>query len=613
MDRFHGSCGSVSRLGLVLGVSILGIVDANKSAIGGTKTWDGNHPTSSIEVTLVYFVPVDRKPLPDWKERIGYYRRRIELFHTREFQGQSKLKTVLHPMPLISQLTTAELRQGDADRIFFRTLQETASRLKFPGNKGQAFPILLVFSEINWRPLDDFYRLKPFKNRLSFEGTYKDGEHFPGASAGGARATYFAHQRMGWGLVSADGWRVPYRGSDCVVYHEGCGHTVGLPHPEPADPTVMSLGQYCGWLNESWLNKQQKIRLGWRPASLDSTPEKEHGQSGKPQPNPSLQQQITLFSHFRALPHPRVPRPGQPVQLKLDWPEKAHLESLQVRFQTAIGGPWVSVPQSWKKHAPATADLGVFERATPVSYRVDARLKDGSTAELWGYFQVRQHLTEPPQPFTRSVDLIQTANDSQLLDHRPSEPEKEIDLLRLLDPEKCWQVGSWLKESGKLLSPKRFGARLQVPYCPPPEYRLVLVVEPLDEPDGLILGVRLGTQRFVTLINYTPKSVGLSALENVDGRNVGNPTTISGNLLQEDRLSQVIVVVTQGTVTVSVDGRRIMAWRGRPERLSLSDYWKTPEEKALFIGAYNCRYRIHRMTLEPLQGQGERLEPKSAQ
>lgn len=40
-------------------------------------------------------------------------------------------------------------------------------------------------------------------------------------------------------------------------------------------------------------------------------------------------------------------------------------------------------------------------------------------------------------------------------------------------------------------------------------------------------------------------------------------------------------------------------WKGKPEQLSLGDYWKTPGG-GLFLGAYDCRYRFHRVGLTAL-------------
>ena len=135
-----------------------------------TKTWDGIHGTQKIEVTVVYFVPSDRKPLADWKDRVDYYCRRIKQFHAREFQGQSRVEINLHPKPFVSKWSTPELRRGDPDAIFFRTLGEIDKRFDFGSESEDGFPILLVLSDINHRPLDDFYRLKPGDIEPVFEG-----------------------------------------------------------------------------------------------------------------------------------------------------------------------------------------------------------------------------------------------------------------------------------------------------------------------------------------------------------------------------------------------------------------------------------------------------------
>lgn len=348
------------------------------------KTWDGRHSIDQIRVTMVYFVPKDRKPLPDWRERLDYFARRIERFHERELTGQSKLQVDVIEKPMVSQRTTNELREGDGDAIFFRTLREADAKLKFAQQQDEAFPILLVMSDINWRPLDDFYRLKPTDTGPRFEGQLIDGRHHPGAASGGARATYIAANRKGWGLVSADGWRVPYCGSDCVAYHEGVGHTVGIPHPQPGNGSVMSLGQYQGWINESWLDVAQKRRLGWKPSTDNGAA------SAKPD---------DLFSTFTANAYPPIPKPGAPIQLRLSWPKNAKVQALRVRLQQNLWGPWRELPVSLDgSKPPKSIPLGKFSQPTPLSYRVDVKLENGEEVEQWGYLQVREQPAQPPQP-----------------------------------------------------------------------------------------------------------------------------------------------------------------------------------------------------------------------
>lgn len=561
------------------------------TAWADTTTWDGKHSTTQIEVTIVYFLPKDRPALPDWRERVDYFAERITEFHSREFGGQSKLAAIVRPEPFRSARTTTQLRSGDANFIFFQTLQEVSDSLKFGGGEHKSFPILLVLSDINWRPLDDFFRLHPGPKGLEFEGNYSAGRHFPGATSGGARATYLADRGIGWGLVSADGWRVPYCGSDCVVYHEGVGHTVGLPHPDEGNHSVMSLGQYHGWISESFLNDDQKERLGWMAVDAAKNP------------GPSL------FTVFRAIPQPAVPRPGQEVLLRCDWPDGAKLKTLRVQVQTDLWGPWhdINAPVTPDGTVPGAIALGTYDRPTPISYRIDASTTDGQKVELWGYFQVRAKDDEPPLPAELTADLAPAASDSS----QPNPPGvakgTEIELLPLVDPELDGVSGTWTKGEGSLTAPKAYGARIELPYAPPEEYDLTLIVEPLDEPNGLILGQRSGGQRCLVVLDYRPGETPQSAIENIDGRNVGNVSTVTGPLFVQNRPAQVICSVRKTGITARVDGRTVIDWTGDPKQLSLGEYWETPHKETLFLGAYDCRYRVSRVTLTPVSGAGKPL------
>lgn len=352
--------------------ALAAVLLAAPPAPAGPTTYDGKHDLSAIHLTVVYFVPKDRTPLPDWKDRVDYFVRRVTAFHARELDGQSALKVTRHPTPLVTELAAADFRRGDANKTFFGTMDEVRALLKWKPDRAAGFPVLLVLSDINWRELDDFRRVRLIDGKEVHEGNVgRGGRHFPGAESGGARATYIANPGFGMGLVSGDGWRVPYSGSDCVVYHEGLGHSVGLPHPEPVDNTVMGTAQYEFWINEARLNRKQKEKLGWKP------PEAEPDRSGD------------LFTHFTALQRPLVPKAGEPVSLALKWPKGAAVKSLTVRVQTELFGKWETIPTEAKGAAPATVPLKTFDKAMPVSYRVDAALEDGQTAEIWGYFQVK--------------------------------------------------------------------------------------------------------------------------------------------------------------------------------------------------------------------------------
>ena len=557
------------------------LISFTGSVHAGTKTWDGRYSTEQIELTVVYFVPADRSPLADWRDRVDYYCRRIEKFHSREFGEQSTLTTKVINRPFTSSQTTAILRQGDANSIYYKTLSEVDRGIHFQTKpESGAFPILLVLSEINWRPLDDFYRLRPSEQGFEFEGNYQRGEHFPGATSGGARASYIANRGCGWGLVSADGWRVPYRGSDCVIYHEGCGHTVGLPHPEPGNGSVMSLGQYRGWISESWLDEDQKERLNW-------------------QAEPDRQQRPSdLFSAFRAIPNPREPKPNQNISLELDLPVGSKVKSLRVRYQTAVHGPWSEISANWEGDTPSKIDFGSFDRATPISYRVDVELDSGESEEIWGYLQVRTERDLTPQPKILSPDLRvgQSNNQGSL---KKVDRSQTVNLLEKISIKDCWSVGTWIRDGKSLVSPKQYGARLELPATDYDSYQLNLLVEPLDAPNSLLIGNRHQSNRFATTFGFLTKVGFLSAIENINGRNIGNETTHQGQLFKKNQISQVIIEVNDGRVIMMVDGMMIVDWKGDPSELSLSDYWRTPNPNALSLGTYDCRFKFHQILITP--------------
>jgi hypothetical protein len=355
-------------------VIVLLLVSATRA--GNPHTFDGKHDISTIDLTVVYFVPKDRTPLPDWRERVDYYVDRITKFHTRESGGTSTLKVHVHPEPLIPDKTAEQIRGDKPDDTFFRSTGEAAKALGWHEKKREGFPILLVLSEINWRELDDFTRTRTVDGKPTFEGNLSpNGRHFPGAESGGARAIYDGQKGLGMGLVSADGWRVPYSGSDCVVYHEGVGHAIGLPHPDPGDDSVMCFAQYNYWINQTWVTPSQKAALGW-PKGDGKVPF-EHAKSKD------------LFTAFTALQDPIAPSTSETIKLKLTWPEGAKVKGLRISLQTELLGPWISLPNPTLGTPPTTLTLGEIDRPTPVSYRVNATLEDGQTVELRGYFQVK--------------------------------------------------------------------------------------------------------------------------------------------------------------------------------------------------------------------------------
>jgi hypothetical protein len=364
----------------------------------------------------------------------------------------------------------------------------------------------------------------------------------------------------------------------------------------------MSLGQYRSALAQSWVDAGQKKQLGFTADAANA-----------PAADP-------IFDTFTATPEPAMPRPGESVALRLS-PLERSTPGLRVEVQTSLRGPWTSVPVDAEALHTGLVSLGRFDRPCGVGWRVtgptpkidteagdDAKHVPGdgpSAATAWGYFQVRLTPDVPPPP----VDVDPTDRPAAV---PPGPAAAGVDLLALVDPRRDGVAGEWTDHEidgrRELLSPKAFGSRIELPYAPPEAYRLTLIVEPLDEPNGLTIGLRSGEQRFLALLGFGAAGGRVSALENIDGRNVAdNPTRVDGDVFRKNLPAEIVVDVGPAGVTVTVDGRPWIDWEGKPQRLSLSDYWQTPRQEALFLGAYDCRYRILRATLEPLAGAGRSL------
>lgn len=560
----------------------------------GPTTQDGRYSIATLRATVVYFVPSDREPLPDWRERIEWLCDRLRHFHAREFAGRSRLVTSIHREPFRSTRTTAAVRSGDANATFFRTMAEVDAAVDPAVGAGEAFPVLLVLSDVNWRPLDDFSRLAPAGKGWRFDGAIADdGVHVPGAAAGGSRAVYLPERGRGWGLVSGDGWRVPCRGSDCVLWHEGIGHAIGLPHPEAADGSVMSQGQYRHALAQSWIDPAQKAGLRFAPPTE------------APAPDP-------LFDRFTVVPEPASPRPRERVALRLE-PRDLLPGDLHVEVQTGLRAPWMTIPVDAAAIREGLVPLGSFDRPGGVAWRVrgggpGAGADGGATAAAWGYFQVRTEPGLAPPPGD-----VDATDREPVAESQPGDPAAAVDLLALVEPARHGVSGTWerIDRDGLtgLVAPRAYGARIEIPYTPAEAYRLTVIAEPLDDPNGLTLGLRMGGRRFLALLGFGETSPRASALENVDGVNVaGNPTRVEGDVFVRGRPAEIVCTVRPGRVVVTVDGRPWIDWEGSPDRLSLGDYWRTPRDEALFLGAYDCRYRFLRVSLEALDGAGRPLD-----
>ena len=177
------------------------------------------------------------------------------------------------------------------------------------------------------------------------------------------------------------------------------------------------------------------------------------------------------------------------------------------------------------------------------------------------------------------------------------------DLLRMIDPERDAIAGTWKFEEKVLKCPDSDEGRLQIPFEPPEEYDLRVVVSRHEGNDELILGIVVGGNQ--VLVELRTDSAGLSRVDDEDADS--NGTGIKVPMFPDDRRRSITCSVRKDRIRVAVDGKQLIDWQGKATRLSVEDAWSVPEKRALFLGADDTVYHFHELTLIPISGRGKRL------
>lgn len=191
--------------------------------------------------------------------------------------------------------------------------------------------------------------------------------------------------------------------------------------------------------------------------------------------------------------------------------------------------------------------------------------------------------------------------------------KKPVDLVPLLDADKDSIVGDWTIENGVLASPKR--ARpprihlLQIPYVPPAEYDLTLVVEsrgpfdPKGETTSLDVGLPFGEARTLMVLDGWNGSIG--GLMGIGGKTANdNETKLTNRVFTDGTPRTLVFSVRKQSITITLDGKPLVDWKGSPSDIQGSVYdGQIPDRRAFYLGAW-IGYTFRKVQLTPLGGPG---------
>jgi hypothetical protein len=169
----------------------------------------------------------------------------------------------------------------------------------------------------------------------------------------------------------------------------------------------------------------------------------------------------------------------------------------------------------------------------------------------------------------------------------------------LIDPQRDSWNSTWTKDGQALVSPEDVRPRLQIPHSIPEAYGLELVASRRSGDDAFVIGLAAGGRQ-ATLIVDQRWDRG-TALGYIDGKPPHETETARATCVFTDREPRrVLVMVRPSHITMALDGRLLVDWRGGFDRLSLSPLWTVADEKALFVGCFRSSFAISRMQLVPL-------------
>jgi hypothetical protein len=187
---------------------------------------------------------------------------------------------------------------------------------------------------------------------------------------------------------------------------------------------------------------------------------------------------------------------------------------------------------------------------------------------------------------------------------------KPIDILRDV---KAVQAESAELKDGRLETAalQRRLATMVFDYVPSGEYLLDATVTRTSGKDGLILGITVdGHPCSVDLECFVNEGRGVhNGLELINGQRLISPSfppsaLYKGAVLTNGKPARVQIFVRKGNVTVQVDGKILLDWKGNPAQLARIPVTLAAAGQRLAVGTWESTYTIESLRIYPILGEG---------
>lgn len=185
----------------------------------------------------------------------------------------------------------------------------------------------------------------------------------------------------------------------------------------------------------------------------------------------------------------------------------------------------------------------------------------------------------------------------------PPPPKPEwINLLALIKPDSHAVKGKWHYErSAVLVSDSSSPAVLRILYslAPGDEYSLRLVAKRVQGVDSLCISLPVGQTQTMAIIDSFPPQGYWSAFELLDGKRGDiNDTRLKGPQFVNGKPMEIECRVRMNHVTMKLDGRTAVEWKGDSKRLAPNPTWSVPDKKAMFLATWASVFQISKLEIK---------------
>lgn len=191
-----------------------------------------------------------------------------------------------------------------------------------------------------------------------------------------------------------------------------------------------------------------------------------------------------------------------------------------------------------------------------------------------------------------------------------------LDLLGLVDVKKDTVAGDWKWKDNRLLSPGTPDAKVAFPVRPNGDYSFTLKFKRTEGEGGPILCLPVGDKH----VNFALDAYDgeFTALEAIDGHYVNspdNPSQVKGKHVVTGKSHTLEATVQMkgdtATIVVALDGKRLVEWTGKPNRLSLHPAWRLNDDRQLGLRSWRA-FEVEAVQLRMLTGDAKLIrEPVS--